>query len=55
MLLGIKDNPRWPDAVMYAIAYPNQEKRSLHDFDLAMIEQSMGEAFVRGKITCEKE
>ena len=24
--VGIKDNPRWPDAVMYAIAYPNARK-----------------------------
>ena len=40
--VGIKDNPRWPDAVMYAIAYPNQEKRSLHDFDLAMIDAIYG-------------
>ena len=42
MLLESKITPGGRMQFMYAIAYPNQEKRSLHDFDLAMIDAIYG-------------
>ena len=41
-VVGILDNRTWFGAVMYYRTYANQEKRSLHGFDLAMIEAIYG-------------